>query len=160
MHIKNNPRLSLAWSEPRQYGSGCEVHQGESRHSPGSCQSRSPERPREGAQHQGPRGPSQAPPGVSTSQSRADKLISSPSSRKTQVRADSLVMWGSAGSEGKRHGVGSKGKSPAPGVMPGGLREGRDRIRLWGASATRGRPGRSHAGRERLRCQGKGRGTS
>lgn len=100
-------------------------------------------------------GPFARAPGVSTAQSGANKYISIPSSRKTQVWADTLVVWFSTESEDKRHRVGSKGKALAPGVMPGGFGEGRD----YAPDSREGMAGGGE-GLAMLAVQGKGREAS
>lgn len=130
MHSENNLRPSLTWSEPRRDQSGCEASRGASWPFPSPRQSKSsfsmPRRERgRGHSNRGPQVPRQHP-GVSAPQSRANKYIAFHSARRTRVWADILAVWFSAESEDKGHRVGSRGKAPAPGVLPGSFGKGRD----------------------------------
>lgn len=87
VHIKNNPTLSLAWSELRQDQSGCKGPEEPMGPSPVPAQARA----QRGREHSN-RGPSPVPLG----ECLTEKYVSIHSSRKTQVRADTLAAWFSA----------------------------------------------------------------
>lgn len=143
-------RASPAGVEPQgSRGRGAEEAAGvpSSRRDPALCASA---RLRRGAQLPGPRPPASAPGGAHRGAGQTN-TISVHSSRRTQARADTLVVWFPAESEDQGHGVGGKSrrKAPAPGSVPGAPAGG-------GLGTRRGRGGRSGLGDVPVQCRDAG----